>query len=94
MILFVSQPKGSFPQLWKMNGDGDNKIQLTQNGGWTGNWSPDGGQIVFTNPDNGRLWLMNSDGSNWSQLTYPENDTVCLPEPKERCPVGDTCPDF
>ena len=91
-ILIVVQPEGSFPQLWKMGSDGENKKQLTQNSGWTGDWSPDGQQIVFTNPDNGRLWLMDSDGSNWRQLTYPENDSICLPEPTGPC--DEPCPGF
>ena len=93
MILFVSQPYASFPQLWKMDKDGFNFVQLTHSGGWIGDWSPDGQEIVFTNPDNGRLWIMESDGSNWSQLTFPENDSICIPEPI-RCPDNEPCPGF
>ena len=92
MILFVSQPYASFPQLWKMGNDGGNKRQLTSNGGWTGDWSPDAQQIVFTNPENGRLWLMDSEGSSWSQLTFPENDSICLPEPTVWDPCVEPCP--
>lgn len=90
-ILFVSQPNGSFIQLWKMDSDGGNIRQLTQNGGWIGDWSPDAQQIVFTNPEDGRLWIMDSGGSNWRQLSFAENDSLCIPEPY-RCPAGEVCP--
>lgn len=66
----VSQAEGSLPQLWVMDSNGGNPIQLTQDGGWAADWSPDGHFIVFTNPADGRLWIMDADGSNWRQLTF------------------------
>ncbi|WP_026905145.1 DPP IV N-terminal domain-containing protein [Pedobacter glucosidilyticus] len=74
-IGFTSQPMGGVPQIWLMNADGSNQKQLTQTGGYTSDWSPDGSKIVFTDSRavNGRLWLMNADGSNKQQLSFAEN---------------------
>ncbi len=69
-ILFISQPYGNRHQLWVMDSDGENQIQLTQDGGWTGDWAPSGESIVFTNALDGRLWIMNAYGAHWRQLTF------------------------
>lgn len=71
-IMFTSQPSGGgYPQLWIMRSDDSDKMQLTENGGWIGDWSPHGKWIVYTETyDTGRLWLMRPDGSEKRQLTY------------------------
>ncbi|WP_026905146.1 TolB family protein [Pedobacter glucosidilyticus] len=71
-IALTSQVNGDVPQIWIMNDDGSNLKQLTQTGGYTSDWSPDGSKIVFTDSRavNGRLWLMNADGSDKQQLSF------------------------
>jgi DNA-binding CsgD family transcriptional regulator len=61
--------------IWTMNPDGSNKIQLTNDPGWEGApaWSPDGRRIAFLTRtpgagSNGPLWVMNADGSNRRQI--------------------------
>jgi len=74
-ILYTSQPQNGLPQIWVMNADGTNQKQLTQTGGYTADWSPDGNKIVYTDSRsvNGRLWIMDADGSGKHQLTFKEN---------------------
>jgi len=69
-VLYLCQPEGLYPQLWAIDIQSKNKTQLTQDGSWAGEWSPDGQSIVFTNTLDGRLWIMNADGANWRQLTF------------------------
>lgn len=71
-ILFSSQPNGRKFQIWIMNSDGTNLIQLTETQGYSNDWSPNGDKIVYTDSrsNNGYLWIMNSDGSSNKQLTY------------------------
>ncbi|MFQ6610087.1 MAG: TolB family protein [Fidelibacterota bacterium] len=64
-------------QIWVMDSDGTNLLQLTQSGGNYPVWSPDGNYIVFTRnnfaefgDENGRLWIMDSNGDNKRQLTF------------------------
>ncbi len=73
-ITFTSQPQNGSPQILVMNADGTNQQQLTQTGGYTSDWSPDGNKIVYTDSRsvNGRLWIMNADGSDKRQLTFKE----------------------
>lgn len=69
-ITFISQPREGYPQVWIMNLNNQEKKQLTKNGGWSADWSPDGEWIVYTETfDTGRLWLMRPDGSEKQQLT-------------------------
>lgn len=49
--------------------------KLTDNGGWTPRWSPDGTQIAFCTD---QIWVINSDGSGLRQLTS---------EGKNCCPI-------
>jgi len=64
-------------QIWVMDADGGNLKQLTQEGGTSPAWSPDGKYIVYTrynyaefSDENGHLWIMDSDGKNKRQLTF------------------------
>ena len=59
--------------IWVMNADGSNKINLTNKPGCYGEpvWSPDGSKIVFkleTSRPSLDIWVMNSDGSNKIKL--------------------------
>ena len=77
-LLFTSQiateQDNGVPQIWTRNIDGNNLKQLTQNQGYTADWSPDANQIVYTHAValNGRLWIMNGDGTESKQLTFKE----------------------
>lgn len=71
-IVFSSQPNGGAPQIWVMNADGSNLVQLTSTQGYAPAWSPDGEWIVYTDSRavSGRLWLMRKDGSEKRQFTF------------------------
>jgi len=76
-IAFSSQKNECPPQIWVMDADGSNLKQLTQKGGTSPAWSPDGSQIVYTrynfaefSEENGHLWIMDSNGENKRQLTF------------------------
>ncbi len=73
-IVFTSQAEGAPPQIWVMDSDGSHPRQLTTTQGYTCDWSPDGGKIVYTDSRavSGRLWIMNSDGSGKRKLTFDE----------------------
>ena len=80
-IAFASNRTGS-TQIWLMNADGSNLIQLTANpsGACQPSWSPDGLQIAFVSPclgkDNyagGRIFIINVDGKNLHPLPMPNN---------------------
>lgn len=62
--------------VWVMDADGSNQVQLTEGGATAGGWSPDGSQIVFTATPEGKetsdLFIMDADGSNVRQLTDDE----------------------
>ena len=66
-ILF-SAYYGSPPikNIWKINLQTKEMIQITFNGGSYPAYDPTGHQIVYTNTNikEGGLWIMNSDGSN------------------------------
>ena len=58
-------------QIFVVNADGSNVVQLTSTGNNYGPaWSPDGTKIAFTSVRTGNdIWLMNADGSNQTNLT-------------------------
>jgi TolB protein len=62
-IVFTSGA-GSGRELWRMDPDGTNKVQLTFNsvGDYSPSLSPDGSQIAFVR--DGVLYKMNADGTN------------------------------
>ena len=65
-------------QIWTMDADGGNEVQLTTTGtNSPGSWSPDGGQIVFqSNRDgNNEIYKMNANGAQQTRLTnVPQPD--------------------
>lgn len=72
--------------LYSMNADGSNRVQLTANTGSDNNYpsfSRDGRFIVFTSNRTGstQIWRMDADGHNQKQLTFGEesNERVNAP---------------
>lgn len=70
---------GSFPistQIFVMNADGSDPMQLTTRGGEQPCWSPDGSRIAYVcrrpqeySSEHGTIWVMNIDGSEGRQVT-------------------------
>jgi Tol biopolymer transport system component len=85
-IAFVSERHGGDPDIWTMNPDGSNPVNLTANSNGLDaapSWSPDGHKIVFwsnrrnrgANPEGDtEIFVMNADGSNQTQLTFNRRD--------------------
>ncbi|GEM_PF-6297509 len=78
-ILFVSTRTGNY-DLFTMNPDGTDLLQLTDDPEWDGNasWSPDGKQIVFASVRSGQgdIYAIDADGTNLRQLTdYPNYES-------------------
>ena len=71
-IAFTSYRSGN-KDIWLMNDDGSNLIQLTKHKSIDEHpaWSPDASKIVFTSYRSGNadIWVMDRDGSNLKQLT-------------------------
>lgn len=72
-IVFTSSV-GSVTDLYSLNADGSNRVQLTANAGQDNTWptvSRDGDHIVFTSHRTGGrfIWRMDLDGRNQKQLT-------------------------
>ncbi|MGQ0604808.1 MAG: hypothetical protein ACT4QE_24265 [Anaerolineales bacterium] len=72
-VLFARQTRGSNYEIYRMDADGGNVVQLTQNGAqnYAPEMSPDGTQIVFTSSAGGaqQVWVMGADGQNAQVLT-------------------------
>jgi TolB protein len=64
-IVYVSQVSGH-TELWKMDADGSNKLQLTNDARikYTPVVTPDGKYIVFAASQGATIWRVNIDGSN------------------------------
>jgi Tol biopolymer transport system component len=72
-IAFSSDRDGD-GEIYVINQDGSNLVQLTNNAGYDGHprWSPDGSMIAFESDRNGGGWdifVMNADGSNPRPVT-------------------------
>jgi Tol biopolymer transport system component len=68
-VFGVNAKKLRQPNLWRIDLDGENIMQLTTSGGDSGDWSPDGTEIVYVNTEIGRVWVMVSDGSDgWALM--------------------------
>jgi len=72
-ITFASDRDGD-SEVYIMNNDGSNLVQLTKNNGYDGNpqWSPDGNKLIFDTDRDGPDWdiyIMDADGSNPMPVT-------------------------
>lgn len=83
-IAYVKYMNNNQNQLWVMNVDGSNSMQLTDLKKGTVDdmsWSPDGSQIVFSakrdNKKDYDLYIINNDGSNLHQITINESSDLC-----------------
>jgi Tol biopolymer transport system component len=56
------------PDLWVVDFDGSNLVQLTSEGGDQPAWAPDGSRLVYTNTQFGEIWTMKPDGSDRARL--------------------------
>lgn len=75
-IVFTHRPPSGTPvNLWSMNADGSDPVQLTFSPAGVANiapdWSPNGKRIAFTSTRTGNpeVFVMNADGSGLTQLT-------------------------
>ncbi len=86
-IGFTSYHDGR-PEVYVMNADGTNQVRLTDSRGqnYGGDWSPEGGKILFHSTREGRRWevyVMNADGTNQTRLTEDwgfDHDPVWSPD--------------
>jgi Tol biopolymer transport system component/DNA-binding winged helix-turn-helix (wHTH) protein len=72
--------------LYSMNADGSNRVQLTSNAGQDNNFpsfSRDGRFVVFTSSRTGttQIWRMDIDGRNQKQLTFGEDSNERVQSP-------------
>ena len=75
-IAFISD-RGGHSDVWLMNADGSDPINLTQGRDCASPaWSPDGAQIAYI--AGGEIWLMDADGSNPQQVTDDAVDKARL----------------
>ena len=77
-LLFISNHSG-VPDVWHVDADGQNPVNLTQTGQPHGepSWSPDGKKILFTSQRdfNWEVYVMGMDGNNSINLTnHPARD--------------------
>lgn len=70
-IVFFRRDGSDPAEIFTMNSDGTNPIQLTTEGGRDPDWSPDGSQIAFSSSRAGgsQIYLMGADGSGQVPLT-------------------------
>jgi Tol biopolymer transport system component len=82
-IVFASDADGDW-DIWTMNGDGSNPVNLTSEGepaeGWPDtdpSWSPDGTRIAFVSTRGGGedadIFVMNADGSSIAPVTADDD---------------------
>jgi serine/threonine protein kinase len=73
-VVYVTQPDVSRAELWVSDVEGSNKTRITssKNALSTGDWSPDGTQLTFTNTvrDADENFVVNADGSHLRQLPH------------------------
>lgn len=75
IIFTQSEPSSLNSQIYVMNADGSNVVQLTHDGyNASPDWSPDGQSIIFFSIREGfggRIYLMDADGTNQRPLVQP-----------------------
>ena len=75
-IVFYSSRSGAYFEIWTVDSDGSNPVQLTSAGVLSGTprWSPDGRFIVFDSRrgDHSQIFVMDADGSPVRQMTYSD----------------------
>src|SRR6185503_2863402 len=75
-VFFSSNRNGS-SQIWRMNADGTNKVQITKNeGGMPVFVSPDGHWIYFVSGLHQTVWRVSSEGGDETQVS---SDRVTAP---------------
>lgn len=78
-IVYVNTPNGGIGNIWRMDTDGTNGVQLTTLGGDLPAISPDGTKIVFSSSRDGNeeIYVMNADGTGQTRLTSdPAGDST------------------
>lgn len=79
-IVFQSMRNGVSYQVYSMNADGSNQLNLTSTLFSEGepSWSPDGTKIAFASdrdrPGFDSIYVMNSNGSNQHRITFSSGD--------------------
>jgi Tol biopolymer transport system component len=62
--------------IWVSDADGENRRQLTHDGGFDPTWSSDGRRIAYRRllpDDDGEIWVVNADGSDAHDLVNDPN---------------------
>lgn len=93
IVFYTNRDNGDY-EIYRMNPDGSDPVDLTNIEGYDGqpSWSPDGTRIVFTSGRNGdsefppadqEIYVMNADGSGVVRLTEnqtPDSDAAWSPD--------------
>src|SRR6266702_3696133 len=71
-IAFESDRAGGATNIYMMNADGTEVVNLTNNPGFFPAWSPDGAKIAFESGRDGNqdIYVMNADGTGQVNLTH------------------------
>jgi len=83
--LYLTDPRGGAPHIWRMDFDGENPKQLTDRFDGTPNVSPDGQWVVYVNNSNKpTVWKVPIDGGQPVQITdKPSFWPVISPDGKQ-----------
>jgi len=79
--VFSARIKSDNNQIFSVNADGSNLVQLTHSAGFNNSpvWSPDGSEIVFSSTRFGNwdICIMDADGGNIKQVTKKDAGIKC-----------------